>query len=77
MLLKNFYLTVLNNTFSFKGKEWSEDNLYALGTRVNKTFIRVEADEVTYPLHIMLRFNMEKMLIDNSIQVEDIPSAME
>ena len=71
---KKFLSYFLNNTFSFKGKEWSEDNLYALGTRVNKTFIRVEADEVTYPLHIMLRFNMEKMLIDNSIQVEDIPS---
>jgi len=71
---KKFLSYLLNNSFGLKGKEWTEDNLFALGTRVNKTYIRVEADEVTYPLHIMLRFNMEQMLLANSLQVEDIPS---
>ena len=69
------FLSKLLYSFGFKGNEFSADNLYTIGTRVNKTFIRVEADEVTYPLHIMLRFNIEQKLLDNSLQVEDIPSA--
>jgi carboxypeptidase Taq len=71
---KNF-LSKLLHSFGFKSKEFSADNLYTLGTRVNKSYIRVEADEVTYPLHIMLRFNIERMLLENILQVEDIPSA--
>jgi carboxypeptidase Taq len=69
------FLSKLLYSFGFKSNEFSTDNLYTLGTRVNKSFIRVEADEVTYPLHIMLRFNIEQMLLENSLQVEDIPSA--
>jgi carboxypeptidase Taq len=69
------FLSKLLNSFGFESNEFSTDNLYTVGTRVNKSFIRVEADEVTYPLHIMLRFNIEQMLLENSLQVEDIPSA--
>ena len=72
---KTFLSKLLSNSFGIKGKEFSADNLYSLGTRVNKTYIRVEADEVTYPLHIILRFNIERMLLDNTLSVEDIPSA--
>ena len=69
------FLSKLLNSFGFGSKEFSAENLYTAGTRVNKSFIRVEADEVTYPLHIMLRFNLEQMLLENSLQVEDIPYA--
>jgi len=72
---KKFLSELLHDSFSLESNEFSADNLYTLGTRVNKSFIRVEADEVTYPLHIMLRFNIEKMLVENSLQVEDIPAA--
>ena len=51
------------------------DNLYKLGTRVNKSFIRVESDEVTYPLHIILRFNLERKIFNNEINIADIPDA--
>jgi carboxypeptidase Taq len=37
------------------------------------SFIRVEADEVTYPLHIILRFEIEKGLFDGSISPDDLP----
>lgn len=40
---------------------------------VKPSLIRVEADEVTYNLHIILRFEIEKGLIDGSIAVEDLP----
>ncbi len=42
--------------------------------RVQPSFIRVEADEVTYPLHILLRFEIETALIDGSLAVADVPA---
>ena len=39
------------------------------------SFIRVEADEVTYGLHIILRFNLEKRLIGGDLEVDDLPDA--
>ena len=49
-------------------------NLYRLFTRVKRGFIRVEADEVTYPAHVMLRFEIERALIEGKIEAEDIPA---
>ncbi|MEK8022838.1 MAG: carboxypeptidase M32 [Candidatus Hydrogenedentota bacterium] len=43
--------------------------------RVSFSFIRVEADEVTYGLHVILRFEMEKALLDGSLQPKDVPAA--
>ncbi len=42
--------------------------------RVERSFVRTEADELTYPLHIMLRYEIEQKLIDGSLQVKDLPS---
>lgn len=42
---------------------------------VKASFIRVEADEVTYNLHIMVRFELEKALIEGSLKPEDVPDA--
>jgi carboxypeptidase Taq len=42
---------------------------------VRPSFIRVEADEVTYHLHVMLRFELERGLIDGSLDVADVPAA--
>jgi carboxypeptidase Taq len=39
------------------------------------SFIRIEADELTYPLHIMVRYELEKALIEGSLEVEDLPLA--
>jgi carboxypeptidase Taq len=49
-------------------------NLYRLLTRVEPGFIRVAADEVTYPAHIILRFDIERALIAGEAQVDDIPA---
>jgi carboxypeptidase Taq len=43
--------------------------------RVAPSLIRVEADEVTYNLHIILRFELERALINGSLQVRDLPAA--
>jgi carboxypeptidase Taq len=50
------------------------DNLFKLYTRVRPGFIRVDADEVTYPAHVILRYEIERPLIEGQIEVEDIPA---
>lgn len=50
------------------------DNLAALFTRVQPGFIRVDADELTYPAHVILRYEIERTLMDGEIEAEDIPA---
>jgi carboxypeptidase Taq len=50
------------------------DNLYLLLTRVKPGLIRVEADEVTYPAHVILRYEIERALIEGDIEADDIPA---
>jgi len=50
------------------------DNLHRLWTRVRPGFIRVDADEVTYPAHVILRYEIERPLIEGGIEAEDIPA---
>ena len=47
--------------------------LAAAANRVTPSFIRVEADQVTYDLHIILRFEVEVRLIEGELQVRDVP----
>ena len=49
-------------------------NLHRLVTRVKPGLIRVDADEVTYPAHILLRLEIERPLIEGEIEPEDIPA---
>lgn len=53
---------------------FAPDNLARLLTRVQPGFIRVDADELTYPAHIILRFEIERALIDGEIAAADIPA---
>jgi carboxypeptidase Taq len=50
------------------------DNLHRLMTRVQRGLIRVDADEVTYPAHVILRFEIERALIEGEIEPEDVPA---
>jgi carboxypeptidase Taq len=49
-------------------------NLWKLMTRVKRGYIRVDADEVTYPAHVILRYEIERPLIEGEIQPEDVPA---
>jgi carboxypeptidase Taq len=49
-------------------------NLWRLLTQVKRGLIRVDADEVTYPAHVILRFEIERALIEGEIEPEDIPA---
>ncbi|KPC49533.1 carboxypeptidase M32 [Amantichitinum ursilacus] len=50
------------------------DNFIALNQRVKPGHIRVDADEVSYPLHVILRYEIERALIEGEIEVDDIPT---
>lgn len=50
-------------------------DFHAVTASVRPSLIRVEADEVTYNLHIVLRFELERALIDGDLEVEDLPAA--
>jgi carboxypeptidase Taq len=50
------------------------ENLYRLLTRVEPGLIRVNADEVTYPAHVILRYEIERPLVEGAIEIEDIPA---
>lgn len=51
------------------------DDFYAAINDVRPSFIRVEADEVTYNLHIMLRFELEQQLMTGDLKPADVPTA--
>jgi carboxypeptidase Taq len=53
----------------------SSDELYLAVNAVEPTLIRVDADEVTYNLHIILRFELEKRLFAGTLAVADLPAA--
>ena len=68
-----FLAKLLRDHFTFSGPEYSEENLYKLVTRVKPSFIRVDADEVTYPMHIILRFEIEKAILEDNLKAQDLP----
>ncbi|MEM8692485.1 MAG: carboxypeptidase M32 [Pseudomonadota bacterium] len=52
-----------------------EEVFYGTVNRVNEGFIRTEADEVQYNLHVLLRFDLERALMAGDLQVDDLESA--
>ncbi|KGY12678.1 peptidase M32 [Vibrio tubiashii] len=52
---------------------FSQENFQKLYTRVKKDFIRVDADELTYPAHVILRYEIERDLINGKIKHTDVP----
>jgi len=56
---------------AFRGVD--AEQLYRAVNRVEPSLIRVEADEVTYNLHVMLRFELERGLVRGDVSVDDLP----
>ena len=73
LVFTEFLAQLLKDEFSISGAEYSGENLYKLMTRVHPSFIRVDADEVTYPLHVILRFEIEQQIINGKIKAADLP----
>ena len=65
-LIKTFFPKELNNI--------SIDQFYKAINKVQPSLIRTEADELTYHFHVMIRYEIEKMLIEGAIKTKDIPA---
>ncbi len=61
--------------FGRSGPEWSAENLYRHYTRVTRGLIRVDADEVTYPSHVIVRYRLERAIIAGDLALADLPAA--
>jgi carboxypeptidase Taq len=66
-------LPLMQETFPEKFGAVDPDGLYRAVNRVAPSFIRVEADEATYGLHIILRFELERELLAGQIDLADLP----
>ncbi len=70
-----FLAPLVQAAFGADDPALSADNLHRLYTRVAPGFIRVDADELTYPAHILLRFDLERAMIAGTLAVADLPAA--
>ncbi len=61
--------------FGADGPAWQADNLIRVYNRVEPGTIRVDADEVTYPAHVILRYRLEKAMIAGDMAPDDLPGA--
>jgi carboxypeptidase Taq len=65
----------LRGAFGIPAEVASVENLGRLWRRVERGFIRVDADEMTYPAHVILRFRLERALIAGELLVTELPAA--
>jgi carboxypeptidase Taq len=70
-----FFYPRLQDVFSEELDSVDEEAFYRAVNRVNPSLIRIDADEVTYNLHIIVRFELEQELIDERLAARELPEA--
>lgn len=68
-----YYYPILQSEFPENLKNISLGDFYKSMNQVNPALIRVDADEVTYNLHVAVRFEIEQALHEDTMQIEDLP----
>jgi carboxypeptidase Taq len=71
----SYLAPLLREAFARSGPAWDAANLHRHAIRVEPGFIRVDADEVTYPAHILVRYELERALIAGDMPLADLPGA--
>jgi carboxypeptidase Taq len=66
---------LLRRAFRGEGEAWSDANLQRIYARVKPDLIRVDADEVTYPAHVMLRYRLEQAMLQDDLPLDHLPYA--
>ncbi|MFX1502278.1 MAG: carboxypeptidase M32 [Promethearchaeota archaeon] len=69
-----YWYPIFQKYFPENLKDYPLEEFYRAINIVQPSFIRVDADEVTYGLHIILRFELEKMMIEDDLKVSELPS---
>lgn len=70
-----FAAPLMRSAFGGEGAAWEPGNIHRLYTRVEPGFIRVDADEVTYPAHVILRYRLETGMVSGELDLADLPGA--
>jgi carboxypeptidase Taq len=70
-----FFYPRLQETFPAQLGSVDEEAFYRAVNKVHPSLIRIDADEVTYNMHIILRFELEQELIEDRLAVADLPDA--
>ncbi len=70
-----FAAPVLRDVFGGEGPGWAAEDLHRRQVRVKRSLIRVDADEVTYPAHIILRYRLERAMLADDLKTADLPGA--
>jgi carboxypeptidase Taq len=71
---EHFY-PVLRDTFPDQFRRTEFETFYRAINKVQRSLIRTDADEITYNLHIMMRFDLELELLEGHLRVKDLPEA--
>ena len=71
----SFFYPVLQQHFPEQFNHVDPDTFYRAVNTVRPSLIRIQADEITYNFHIMLRFELEVALLENKLAVRDLPQA--
>jgi carboxypeptidase Taq len=66
---------ILREEFDGDALGWEAEALFRRQTRVRRGLIRVDADEVTYPLHVILRYRLERAMLAGDLPPADLPGA--
>lgn len=71
----NFFYPQLQTAFPQQLGDITTDDLYRACNKVEPSLIRTEADEVTYHFHVLIRYEIEKQLIEGTLDTRDLPAA--
>jgi carboxypeptidase Taq len=69
------YYPKLQEAFPSQLGQVSLDSFYRAINKVSRSLIRTDADEVTYNLHVMLRFDLEVQMLEGKLEIKDLPEA--
>jgi carboxypeptidase Taq len=70
-----FAAPILRQTFAGDGPSWDPDAFHRRQILVQRSLIRVDADEVTYPAHVILRYRLEQAMIAGDLVPANLPGA--
>ncbi|MBW4649663.1 MAG: carboxypeptidase M32 [Kastovskya adunca ATA6-11-RM4] len=71
----HYFYPQLQSTFPTQLADVPLETFYRAINKVGRSLIRTDADEVTYNLHVMIRFDLELQLLEGSLEVRDLPDA--
>jgi carboxypeptidase Taq len=70
-----FAAPILRESFGGTGPAWQAEALHRRNIRVGRTLIRVDADEMTYPAHVILRYRLEQAMLAGDLPPAELPVA--